>query len=83
MFRIGRRLYREVLFRIHGYAGDTETYDDIQTLISCVIDRRKGLPVALGILLIHMARAQGWSITGLVPTGHFHPRLTHAEASHN
>ena len=69
----------EVLFRIHGYAGDTETYDDIQNAnLMRVIDRRKGLPVALGILLIHMARAQGWSITGLNFPGHFLLRLTHA-----
>ena len=58
---------------------DTETYDDMQNAnLMRVIDRRKGLPVALGILLIHMARAQGWAITGLNFPGHFLLRLTHA-----
>src|SRR5258708_22889857 len=36
-----------------------------------VIDRRKGLPVALGILYIHAARAQGWDMAGLAFPGHF------------
>ena len=40
-----------------------------------VIDRRKGLPVALGILYIHTARAQGWPISGLNFPGHFLLRL--------
>ena len=40
-----------------------------------VVDRRKGLPVALGILYIHAARAQGWDIAGLAFPGHFLVRL--------
>src|SRR5258708_29245030 len=40
-----------------------------------VIDRRKGLPVALGILYIHAARAQGWDMAGLAFPGHFLVRL--------
>src|SRR3546814_18868046 len=40
-----------------------------------VIDRRRGLPVALGILYLHGARAQGWPICGLNFPGHFLLRL--------
>ncbi len=40
-----------------------------------VIDRRKGLPVALGILYIHAARGQGWQMSGLNFPGHFLVRL--------
>ena len=40
-----------------------------------VIDRRKGLPVALGILYIHAGRAQGWDVAGLGFPGHFLIRL--------
>ena len=40
-----------------------------------VIDRRKGLPVALGILYLHVGRAQGWPMTGLNFPGHFLIRL--------
>src|SRR5258705_370668 len=40
-----------------------------------VVDRRKGLPVALGILYLHAARAQGWESVGLAFPGHFLVRL--------
>ncbi len=60
----------------HGYSGDNLTYDDPQNAnLMRVIDRRKGLPVALGILYIHAARAQGWAIEGLNFPGHFLLRL--------
>lgn len=64
------------LAREHGYAGDAETYEDTRNadLIE-VIGRRRGLPVALGVLYMHVARAQGWSITGLNFPGHFVLRL--------
>jgi regulator of sirC expression with transglutaminase-like and TPR domain len=61
-----------VLFRNHGYAGDTLTYDDMQNAnLIRVIDRKKGLPVALGILYLHAGRAQGWSVYGINFPGHF------------
>ena len=61
----------------HGYAGDQLNYDDLQNAnLIRVIDRKKGLPVALGILYIHTARAQGWKIDGLAFPGHFLLRLT-------
>src|SRR3546814_8592275 len=42
-----------------GYHGDTESYDDPQNAdLVRVIDRRMGLPVSLGVLYIHAARAQ-------------------------
>ena len=60
----------------YGYAGDRRTYDDLQNAnLMRVIDRRKGLPVALGILYIHAARSQGWAIEGLSFPGHFLLRL--------
>jgi regulator of sirC expression with transglutaminase-like and TPR domain len=62
----------QILSEQHGYIGDRRTYDDLQnaSLIG-VIDRRKGLPVALGILYIHAARAQGWRAVGINFPGHF------------
>jgi regulator of sirC expression with transglutaminase-like and TPR domain len=60
----------------HGYAGDQQSYDDMQNAnLMRVIDRRKGLPVALGILYMHAGRAQGWRIDGLNFPGHFVLRL--------
>ena len=39
----------EIILLKHGYAGDELTYDDLQNAnLMRVIDRRKGLPVALG-----------------------------------
>jgi regulator of sirC expression with transglutaminase-like and TPR domain len=58
------------------YAGDEETYDDLDNAnIMRVIERRKGLPVTLGILYIFAARAQGWDAAGLNFPGHFLIRL--------
>jgi len=66
----------EVLAEDYGYAGDTLTYDDPQNAnLLRVIDRRKGLPVALSILYIHAARSQGWSATGINFPGHFLIRI--------
>lgn len=54
------------------YAGDTETYDDpANANLIRVIERRRGLPVALGILWLHCARAAGWAAHGLDFPGHF------------
>jgi regulator of sirC expression with transglutaminase-like and TPR domain len=65
-----------VILGRYGYQGDTLTYEDLQNAnLMRVIDRRKGLPVALGILYIHAGRAQGWDLAGLAFPGHFLVRL--------
>src|SRR5690349_21954524 len=54
------------------YAGDAETYDDLANAnLIRVIERRKGLPVALGIIWLHCARASGWGGHGVDFPGHF------------
>jgi regulator of sirC expression with transglutaminase-like and TPR domain len=59
-----------------GYEGDTSTYDDPQNAnLMRVMDRRKGLPVALGILYIHAARGQNWWAEGLNFPNHFLIRI--------
>ena len=61
-----------VLAVLNDYRGDDQTYDDLQNAdLMNVIERRKGLPVALGILYIHSARTQGWRAYGLNFPGHF------------
>ena len=63
----------------HGYRGDSETYDDLANAnLIRVIERRRGLPVALGILWLHAARAAGWEAHGLDFPGHFLIGLTAA-----
>jgi len=65
-----------VLYDRHGYAGDCETYDDPDNAdLVRVVERRKGLPVALGILYMHTARAVGWQVEGLNFPSHFLLRL--------
>lgn len=65
-----------VIHESFGYAGDRQTYDDLQNAnLMRVIDRRKGLPIALGILYLHCGRALGWDICGLNFPGHFLIRL--------
>ena len=54
------------------YRGDEAAYDDLKNAdLMHVIDRRKGLPVALGVLYLHIAQALGINLTGLSFPGHF------------
>lgn len=56
----------------YGYKGDTDTYDDLANAnLIRVIERRRGLPVALGILWLHTARAAGWGGHGVDFPAHF------------
>ena len=62
----------EVIARSYAYRGDGDSYDDLQNAdLVRVIERRKGLPVALSILYLHVARRQGWEAEGLAFPGHF------------
>lgn len=55
-----------------GYRGDAETYDDLANAnLIRVIERRRGLPVALGILWLHAAHAAGWPAHGVDFPAHF------------
>src|SRR5690348_2832719 len=52
------RALNEIILLKHGYSGDELTYDDLQNAnLMRVVDRRKGLPVALGIIYMHVGRA--------------------------
>jgi len=63
---------RAVLTDGYGYSGDRETYEDLQNAdLATVIDRRRGLPVALSLIWLHVARAQGWVCVGVAFPGHF------------
>jgi regulator of sirC expression with transglutaminase-like and TPR domain len=73
----------DVIASAYGYRGDSETYDDLQNAdFAKVIERRKGLPVALSILYLHAARAQGWDSEGLAFPGHFLIRVEIDGARH-
>jgi len=67
---------RQVLAERYAYEGDRDSYDDLRNAnLMRVIDRRRGLPVTLGILFIHAARCQGWEAGGLNFPAHFLIRL--------
>lgn len=67
---------RYVMAEKLGYLGEEENYDDLRNAdLAQVIERRRGLPVALSILYIHAARSQGWRIEGINFPGHFLIRL--------
>jgi regulator of sirC expression with transglutaminase-like and TPR domain len=54
------------------YTGDVDSYDDpANANLIQVIERRRGLPVSLGILWLHCARAAGWDAYGVDFPGHF------------
>jgi regulator of sirC expression with transglutaminase-like and TPR domain len=59
-----------------GYRGDDDTYDDLRNAnLMHVVDRRKGLPVSLGVIYLHVGQALGLDICGLNFPGHFVLRL--------
>ncbi|MBV9331424.1 MAG: hypothetical protein JOZ55_07710 [Alphaproteobacteria bacterium] len=67
LYGIGRLLTSQF-----GYDGDRLTYDDpCNADLMSVIDRRRGMPVALGILYLHASRASGCTAVGLNSPGHF------------
>jgi len=72
----GARALASLLAGRHGYDGDRLGYDDPQNAdLIAVIDRRRGLPVALGVLYIHAARAAGFQAAGLNIPEHFLLRI--------
>lgn len=62
----------DLLANEFGYAGDLETYDDpANANLIRVTERRRGLPVALGVIWLHCARAAGWGSHGVDFPAHF------------
>ncbi|SDC90572.1 SirB1 family protein [Belnapia rosea] len=67
-----RAVLAEVIHGRFGFRGDTEDYENAANAnLIRVIERRRGLPVALGILWLHAAEAAGWAAHGVDFPGHF------------
>ena len=63
------------------YCGDTAAYDNLDNAnLVRVIDRRRGLPVALGIIYLDVAHRIGWAAKGLNFPGHFLIRIDDGDA---
>ncbi|HEX4303610.1 MAG TPA: transglutaminase-like domain-containing protein [Rhizomicrobium sp.] len=74
----GAELLSTLFVERYGYQGDRLTYDDPRNAdLMAVIERRRGLPVSLGILYMHAARAAGMTASGLNTQGHFVIRIAH------
>ncbi len=66
------RVLADTIGARHGYLGDNATFDDPQNAdLIRVIDRRRGLPVSLGIIYLDIAHRLGLRAQGLNTPGHF------------
>lgn len=60
----------------YGFQGESESYDDPANAdLIAVINRRRGLPVALSIIYVALARRVGWNATALNTPGHVLVRI--------
>jgi len=74
----GARALSTQLSTRFGYDGERLNYEDPANAdLLQVIERRRGLPVTLGILYMHAARAAGMTATGLNTQSHFLVRIAH------
>lgn len=63
---------REHLFGRLRFGGDRETYDDPEnSFLDSVLERRKGIPITLSILVIEVARRLGVTVLPVGMPGHF------------
>lgn len=70
-------LLRRILVVQNKYQGeDNHSEDQRATNLMDVIDRRRGSPVALGVIYLHIANELGWAMIGLDLSGHFLLRLS-------
>lgn len=68
---------QHVFARIYDFCGDNSDYDNPENAnLIRVMERRRGLPVALGLIALHLAEQLGWDMHGLNFPGHFMVRLS-------
>lgn len=66
----------------YDFRGAVENYDDPANAdLIAVLDRRRGMPIALSILYVALARRVGWRAVGLNTPGHLLVLLGQAPAS--
>ena len=63
---------RFVLGERHGFAGATEEYDHPDhSMLDLVLERRRGLPIALSVVYVETARRAGIALDGVGLSGHY------------
>jgi regulator of sirC expression with transglutaminase-like and TPR domain len=66
------RVLARVVAGRHGYHGDELTYDDLANAnLIRVTERRRGMPVALGVIWLHACQSVDWQAHGVDFPGHF------------
>jgi regulator of sirC expression with transglutaminase-like and TPR domain len=61
-----------LLFETLGVRGDTASYDDPRnSYLDQVLDRRRGIPISISVLLIEIGRRCGVTLVGVGMPGHF------------
>jgi len=69
----------EAVFRYGGFRGNAAAYDDPRnSMLSCVLDRRTGIPITLSIVVMEVARRVGLPLEGVGLPGHFVVRFPDA-----
>jgi regulator of sirC expression with transglutaminase-like and TPR domain len=69
--RLAEYVYGEL-----GFDGDTESYDDPRnSYLDDVLDRRRGIPITLAVLLCAIGRRAGLRVEGIGFPGHFLARV--------
>lgn len=59
-----------------GFSGNRASYDSVDnSRLDWLLDQRRGIPISLGVLLIHVARNLGLSAVGINFPGHFLVRV--------
>jgi regulator of sirC expression with transglutaminase-like and TPR domain len=63
---------RRLLFEDLGFAGDTDNYSDPRnSFLDQVLDRRRGIPISLSVLMMEVGRRVGVPLEGVGMPGHF------------
>jgi hypothetical protein len=63
---------RELLFEREGFHGDLDNYADPEnSFLDSVIERRRGIPISLSVLMIAVGRRLGLDVRGVGMPGHF------------
>jgi regulator of sirC expression with transglutaminase-like and TPR domain len=63
---------RTLLFVTERFIGNTDDYGDPRnSFLDAVVERRRGIPITLSVLLIEVARRNGVDVVGIGMPGHF------------
>ena len=63
---------REELFARRGFSGATDDYADPRnSYLDAVLERRRGIPISLSVVVIEVARRLGVAVNGIGMPGHF------------